>query len=354
MPEVSYGRCVCAQRDSGPLTDVSIDEGVDGYADAYVDAPYYPDDVFYYADVVPDSYYYYPDSPYCYYPPYCGNGYMVDSNCQCVLCAQTCPLGQTQGYACSGCVACNACPQGLVAGPNCSCVPPGTEAGPPPPVDSGDGGGPACVLEGYYTCAAGSWCQLGTCPDNVTQYGCYCDATGKATCDLSCPKPPACSIPGQAACPYGSQCVYGSCADPAATLLVCSCYSGGSAYCSTTTCGEGGVPYQDAGPPADAGVTCLLEGYTTCSAGQFCSLGTCPGGTQYGCFCNQDGTATCNLTCPPAPPCQIPGEGECAFGSQCTFGTCGGGSGTLLSCYCGYGGASCNTYQCTEGGFGGG
>jgi hypothetical protein len=347
-------------------------------ARVYADAPYVSYDAssssvdggYYGGDDGGGGYYGGYDGGYYCYPYYgyygnpCGTGYVRDQYCGCVACAETCPPGQTPGVGCSACVACPySCPAGFVDGPGCTCVPRGTDAGIiTPPVDAGeagvgaDAGGVTCVLEGYYSCAAGSWCQLGVCPDGKTQYGCYCSPDGKATCDLSCPVPPPCTIPGEGTCPYGAQCVYGSCAaDPGGALLVCSCYSSGTAYCSTTSCADGGAWYIDAGaPPADAGVTCLLEGYVSCNAGSYCSLGTCPDGkTPYGCFCNADGTATCDLTCPPAPPCDIPGEGLCPYQTQCVYGTCSGGAGTLLSCYCGYGGsASCYTYPCSEGGVG--
>jgi hypothetical protein len=330
--------------------------------DAPFDVSVYPDTSIY--DV------YYP--PYdVYYPPdvgddvncppyYCGNGYTTDQFCQCVPCNSTCPYGQQAGPGCNGCVACPyQCPANFDYGPNCGCVPHGTEAGAPPPTDGGDGGGVTCQIEGYYSCTAGSWCELGICPGGTTQYGCYCNMDGTATCDLSCPVPPPCAIPGQGTCPYGAQCVYGSCANnPNGDLLVCSCNSGGpsggSAYCYTASCADGGPFIGDGGifedgGGNDAGVTCLLEGYRSCSAGSFCSLGTCPNGTtQYGCLCNADGTATCDLTCPAPPPCVIPGEGTCPYGTQCTFGTCNGGVGTTLTCYCAYGGsANCYTSSCS-------
>jgi hypothetical protein len=284
----------------------------------------------------------------------CGNGYSQNSNCQCVRCDDTCPAGESPGDNCVGCIACPyKCPVGLVSGPDCSCVPPGTTT--TGPVDAGDGGGPTCEIAGYLQCAAGSWCALGTCPDNKTQFGCYCDASGHSTCQLECPTPPPCTIPGEGTCPYGSQCAFGSCSSASDTQLVCSCYQNGQAYCSTTSCEAGAFVGPDSG--SGSGVTCLLEGYLTCNAGSFCSVATCPDGTtQVGCFCNADGTATCQVDCPPPPPCVIPGEGTCPFGSQCTFGTCNGSSGTLLSCSCNYGStsASCYTYPCSQASFDGG
>jgi hypothetical protein len=164
--------------------------------------------------------------------------------------------------------------------------------------------------------------------------------------------PPPCMIPGQGTCPYNSQCVFDSCAtDASGGALVCSCSSGGSASCYTTSCSgllEGGVASVDAG---DAGVTCLLEGYYSCSAGSWCQLGNCADGTPYGCTCNADGTASCRLTCPNPAACTIPGEGTCPFGSSCLFGSCNGSSGTLLSCYCNAGGSAyCNTISCADAG----
>lgn len=203
------------------------------------------------------------------------------------------------------------------------------------------------MLEGYYACSAGSWCQLGICPDGTTQYGCYCNQDGTASCALTCPVPPPCTIPGQGTCPYGAQCAFGCAADASSTALVCSCNSGGVAYCNTTPCNalEGGIgPSVDAG---DGGVTCLLEGYYACSAGSWCPLGVCPDNTtQYGCTCNADGTATCRLTCPTPAPCTIPGEGTCPYQTSCIFGTCVGEAGTQLSCYCSGSSASCYTIPC--------
>ncbi len=366
--------CACV---GGALPDAGPDDSP--YYPPVYDAPYYPPpsmDAPYY----PYPPYPYDSGPYC---PYynngynpCGTGYTMGPNCQCELCPDTCPIGEMPGLGCNGCTACTTrCPAGFDYGPSCTCVPHGVDAGPPVPPDASDGGG-GCLLEGYNNCAAGSWCQLGTCPDGRTEYGCYCDQKGNATCSLTCPVPPPCTIPGQAACPYGQQCVYGSCsADPASDLLVCSCNSGSlyfpggpgfppgyppgystdggspasSASCYTASCADGGPQYlPDAGPPS-GGVTCLLEGYYSCSAGSYCSLGTCPDGTPYGCTCNQDGTATCDLTCPPPPPCQIPGEGSCPYGTSCVFGCGSGSNGTGLSCYCGWGGsANCNTVQCSQ------
>jgi hypothetical protein len=348
--EVLNGECVCvaigtptppidATAPIGVLDAASDSTTSDAPSITYFDAPY-P------IDVGP------PDTGYCpFYPNnYCGNGYTLSNtpSCQCVPCAATCPAGQSPGPNCNGCVACNYnCPAGLVAGDNCSCVPPGTASTPPK-----DPGGPSCMLEGTYTCAAGSWCPLGTCPDGKTEYGCYCDATGKSTCALECPTPPPCQIPGQGTCPYGSQCVYGSCSSASDTELACSCYQNGQAYCSTVSC-DAGISGPDAGS-SDGGVTCLLEGYTTCNAGSFCAVSTCPDGTQVGCTCNADGTATCDLTCPTPKPCTIPGEGTCPYGSQCTFGTCNGNSGSLLSCYCNGTSVSCYTMSCSQVAFDGG
>lgn len=338
--------CISRPRDAGP--DVTTFPE---------DAPYEYDSPYYYPDVgySYDAPYFYPDGscPFYNYNP-CQPGYTLNAGCSCNLCPAVCPTGQTPGPGCNGCTACTSkCPVGFDYGPSCSCVPEGVEAGPPGPTDSGDAG-VSCLVEGYTTCAPDSWCQLGTCPDGTSQYGCYCDHDGNSTCSLSCPIPPPCDIPGQASCPYGQQCIYGSCStDPAASLLVCSCNSygsSGSAYCYTASCADGGPQYlPDAGPPNSGGVTCLLEGYYTCNAGSFCPVGSCPDGSQYGCFCNQDGTATCNLNCPTPPPCQIPGEGSCPYGTSCVFGCGGGSAGTGLSCYCGWGGsANCSTQPCSQ------
>jgi hypothetical protein len=361
------GACVCliVPRDAGP----------DGTTAEY-DAPYVPpppyDATYYPPPPYPDASIYYPDTGTAYYPdggPFCGyyppgypyacpSGYTLGPNCTCDLCSATCPIGEQPGPGCNGCTTCTTtCPAGFDYGPSCGCVPQGVDAGPPAPPDAGDAG-VSCLIEGYNTCAPDTWCALGTCPNGTTQYGCYCDHDGKATCSLSCPVPAPCEIPGQASCPVGQSCIYGSCAsDPNGDLLVCTCntysYYGsdaGSASCYTASCADGGPQYlPDAGQPNDGGVSCLLEGYTYCNAGSFCPIATCPGGTSVGCFCNQDGTSTCDLTCPPVAPCEIPGEGTCPYGTSCVFGCGGGTTGTGLSCYCQWGGgASCSTEPCSE------
>ena len=282
----------------------------------------------------------------------CSAGYSLNANCDCEPCANSCPTGQVPGPGCNGCIACStACPAGFDDGPSCGCVPHGTNPVPTPPADAGNG--VTCLLEGDQSCGAGSWCEMGLCPDGTTQYGCYCNADGTATCSLTCPAGPSCPIPGHADCAPGHQCVYGSCASASSdALLICSCNQygdGGTAYCYTASCADGGPPLPDAGAGNSGGVTCLLAGYSTCNAGSWCSLGTCPDGTtQYGCFCNEDGTATCNLVCPQPPPCDIPGEGTCPYGTSCNFG-CGSQTGTGLTCYCGPGGsARCNTIPCNQ------
>jgi hypothetical protein len=342
--ELLNGACGCVAVEPPPEElDASVDV-------TEIDAP-----VVTYYDVypVPDAFPYTPDSSPCSFLPtnYCGPGYALDG-CSCVQCSSSsCPSGQTPGAGCNGCIACSSkCPQGFVFGAGCSCVPTGTVQ---PAID---GGGPTCTLGGYNTCGAGQWCSLGTCPDGQTQYGCYCDSQGHSTCQLECPTPPPCTIPGQGTCPYGSECLFGTCGSGSDSLLACSCYQNGQAYCSTVSC-EAGVTLPDGGvTDGGGGVTCLLEGYVTCNAGSFCPVGTCPDNqTQYGCFCNADGTATCDLDCPPPAPCVIPGEGTCPSGTQCQYGTCNGTSGSILSCSCYAGNASCYTYSCAQGnGFDGG
>src|SRR6202142_1267414 len=117
-------------------------------------------------------------------------------------CSLACPAGQTGSFDCVGCVACPiGCPAGFEYGAECGCIPHGVDAG----VDSGDAGGVACLLEGYDECAPGSWCGLGICPHGNTQYGCYCNRDGTATCQLVCPSPPPCTIPGLGTCAYDTQ-----------------------------------------------------------------------------------------------------------------------------------------------------
>ena len=317
------------------------------------DAPHASDSPYSYSSDSPtydEPYPYSSDAPYdegpsCA-PTACGPGYEANPYCQCIACTNACPAGQSPAAGCGGCTPCAyKCPASFAYGTSCSCGPPGVDAGP----NGVDAGGVSCLLEGNYSCSAGSWCQLGICPDNTTQYGCYCNHDGTASCDLTCPVPPPCTIPGEGTCPYGAQCVFDNCAaDAASTELVCNCNSGGNASCYTSPCGalDAGISSEvDAG---DGGVTCLLEGYYPCSAGSWCQLGLCPDNTtQYGCTCNADGTATCQLTCPAPPPCTIPGEGTCPYGTWCTFGTCAGNTGTQLSCYCESGGfASCSTVPC--------
>ncbi|MDP9002284.1 MAG: hypothetical protein M3O46_19505 [Myxococcota bacterium] len=355
-----------ASQDSAPgSTDASYDapfydspynsDASSSDASNYNDAigPYYFDARYQYdAPYSYDAPYYY-DSPFTCGPTACGPGYEATPSCQCLACTNACPVGQTPMAGCGGCGPCGyQCPAGFGYGSGCNCGPPGTDAGPNPGPDSGpvpaDAGGVTCLLQGYYACSAGSWCQLGICPDNTTQYGCYCNADGTATCNLICPAPPPCTIPGQGTCAYGAQCVYDSCAADASSMaLVCSCYGAGNASCYTTPCSnlDGGV---DGAVATDGGVTCMLEGYRPCSAGSWCPLGICPDNTtEYGCTCNADGTATCRLTCPAPPPCTIPGEGVCPYGTSCVFGTCSGNTGTQLVCNCNAGGSAyCNTVPC--------
>jgi hypothetical protein len=357
-------KCACISVDSGIIVDsaVPIDAPVDvSPPDATQDVArdvttdqYRPDvsppyDAF--IDVPP----FFVDSPVSCDPTSCGQGYIAMPGgggfCYCTACTNACPSGQTPAAGCGGCTACSAkCPTGFVYGSGCNCGPPGTNAGPNTADGGPDGGGVTCMLQGYTACTAGSWCQLGVCPDGTTQYGCYCNPDGTANCSLTCPIPPPCTIPGEGTCAYGSQCVFGDCAaDASAAALVCSCNSGGSASCYTSSCSS---IVQDGGADAgDGGVTCLLEGSYACSAGSWCQLGICPDNTTpYGCTCNADGTATCRLTCPTAA-CTIPGEGTCPVGMSCMFGTCNGSSGTQLSCYCySAGNAYCNTISCAEGG----
>ncbi|HLK40434.1 MAG TPA: hypothetical protein VKU41_26965 [Polyangiaceae bacterium] len=322
---------------SPPLEDAPSD-GTLTYADSPPPPPY--DATFVDSPVVD-----------CFDASLCGPGNTVNASCQCVPCANTCPIGQTPAAGCGSCVACPyACPAGLVDGPGCSCLPPGVDGG--PQSDAGDAATVVCSLMGYDACPAGSWCQLGVCPDGKTQYGCFCNADGTTNCQVVCPAPPPCVIPGQGTCPYNASCAFDTCTnDPSATAFVCSCGQNGQAYCSSYPCSgiDGGVifPFGDSGAPP--GTSCLLEGYDTCPVGQFCQLGTCPDGTTpYGCTCNADGTASCQLACPPPPPCTIPGEGTCPYGQSCTFGNCATG---VLTCYCQSGGrASCFSSPSCDGG----
>jgi hypothetical protein len=154
----------------------------------------------------------------------------------------------------------------------------------------------------------------------------------------------------------GQQCIYGAdaCQGDSGTILACSCNNGSSAYCNSISCAYASYYVTDAGPEtgADAGPSCYLQGYTQCPVGQYCELGTCPGGSSYGCTCNADGTTNCNLQCPPPPPCTIPGVGTCPNGQYCTFGTCSSSSDSLLNCSCYNGSASCYTSACTDAGEG--
>jgi hypothetical protein len=229
-PEGSYptydgGACGCTwyEEDAGP--------------GGYPDAPYYPE----------DAPYYYPDAPYYPYdaacpPTACGEGYEATPECQCIACANSCPPGETPNAGCTACAACpDPCPSGFEFGEGCGCKPIGANDAAAPPADAGI----YCEIGGYGQCAAGSWCELGVCQDGVTQYGCYCDASGVATCDLTCPPPPPCNIPGLGTCAYGQECTYGSCSD-AGAVLSCFCESAGQAYCYTTGCGaDAGVIYVD-------------------------------------------------------------------------------------------------------------
>jgi len=333
----------------GTRADAHQDEGQDSPEPSPYDATV--DDSAYSSDS-PPSYDAYFDSNFCG-PMACGPGSAATPDCQCVPCAGSCPAVETQSAGCGTCTACAyKCPASFVYagsehGNTCDCEPPGADAGPPFGADAGA----TCVLEGNYNCSAGSWCPLGICPDNITQYGCFCNPDGTTTCDLTCPTPPPCTIPGLGTCPYGSQCAFGDCAGAAPTAVVCSCNRGGNSSCSTSPCGDGGLGFH--ADTAEAGKTCQLEDQSPCSAGSWCPLGLCPDGTtRYGCTCNADGTATCDLRCPVPPPwsCGIPGEGMCPYGTTCFFGSCASdGGGTLRACQChAIGPGWCATVACAE------
>jgi hypothetical protein len=236
-----------------------------------------------------------------------------------------------------------------VSGPGCSCLPPDAS----PPVEAGqptdgstDGSGPGCWI-GYNFCALNTWCQLGVCQDSGVQYGCYCNADGTADCKLTCPPPPPCYIPGFGSCPVNTSCDVGQCPDGGGPIS-CYCYGGGGYSCNSSCTGaEGGT--LDAAPPPDAstGPGCWLEGYQFCPSGTFCAIGTCEDNvTQYGCFCNADGTADCKVDCPAPQPCHIPNYGDCPVNTTCVVGKCPDG-GSDITCSCELGGSyycngSCN------------
>jgi len=194
-----------------------------------------------------------PPGPSCTcvcYPNLCPPSYGTTDNCECVQCpANACPSGQTPGESCGSCVGCQTqCPTGFSYGSECNCVPDGVDAG-----NGVDAGGVFCEIGGYYgVCAAGSWCELGVCPESTIEYGCYCNLDGTATCNVTCPIPPPCVIPGLGTCPYNTSCNYGSCAADASDYLQCYCEGNNQAYCQTYSCGgeDGGVgfPVGDAGP----------------------------------------------------------------------------------------------------------
>jgi len=332
-------------------------------------------------------------SPYCPPFPYsCPNGYTMNSTtCGCELCSMTCPAGETPGPNCQSCIACPySCPAGYDVGPSCSCTPHVTDSGvptgdanpgvPDAETDASEAGSRNCLLGGNMYCNAGSWCQMGVCPDGTTQYGCYCNSDGTSTCSLNCPGTTSCDIPGEpGVCPLGVDCMYGTCSSSSSTVLICNCYNNGAigigygggtgsgggivvlpptmggsgASCYTTTCGDldagngfdgGPINYYvpDGGPVPPA---CLIEGYLACPVGQFCALGTCPSGTPYGCTCNADGGANCNMNCG-TTDCDIPGEGICPDGTSCNFGSCADAGASILTCSCYGGAASCYTSSC--------
>ncbi|MGH7734485.1 MAG: hypothetical protein ACREOE_12495, partial [Gemmatimonadales bacterium] len=290
-----HGSCVCQLVDNGSdasdgdLLDADVSDSTDGQpADVTsfdegpaVDSPYdydvQPsyDGMPYYADGYPVD-----QEVYCGYSSYCGPGYTWEASngyCQCVACQMVCPNGETPDNSCTSCVACTtACPAGFYVGQNCNCIPDGVDAGPPPIIEAGpmtgEGGStPGCTLEGYRTCPLGSWCELGVCPDNKTQYGCYCDTAGNTTCNLACPQPQACTIPGLGTCAAGQACIFGAsaCQGDSGSVLECSCYSnGGNASCYSLSCAQYESYYGpdsgfDSGPSdTDGGPSCYLQGYT--------------------------------------------------------------------------------------------
>jgi hypothetical protein len=185
------------------------------------------------------------------------------------------------------------------------------------PVEAAPGDGPYC---GYVYCS----------PGYMTDAYCNCVACNTV-------------------CPLGEMPQYG-CGECAPCTTVCP--AGFTQTGPNCGCVPQGV---DAGPPpppeagVDAGAGCSLEGYTQCPPNSWCSLGTCGDGkTQYGCYCNADGTTTCNLACPQPPACEIPGLGTCPSGTSCLYGACQGDAGSLLYCQCNNGSTYCDTLPCSE------
>ncbi len=294
---------------------------------------------------------YIPDSS-CF--AFCPPGYVQTPECSCVStfpddggCVCT-PYGCNCGFDAS----CAPCPSGTQLDSNdCQCIP--LDAS----VDAHAGNdasvGPGCWLEGYQYCPGDTWCELGSCP-NGTQTGCYCNANCKASCSVECPPPAPCYIPSFGDCPAGASCAVGPCPNPADGSVVCFCSQDGTFSCDSSCNGasDGGP---ETGPtPTDAGPGCYLSvgygypygpygGTEFCASGTFCELGVCPDGvTQYGCFCNADGTASCSLSCPPPPPCYVPGYGDCAVNTTCTVGMCPNNGGPI-NCTCYQGGS----YTCS-------
>lgn len=265
---------------------------------------------------------------------------------------------------------CAPCPSGTTLDTSsCQCIPLDASVDAAPKGDASTG--PGCWLEGYDYCASDTWCTLGYCPDG-TQTGCFCNATGTATCSVQCPAPPPCYIPTYGNCPAAATCIVAPCANPQDGSISCTCSQDGSYSCDGSCSGpvDGGIVDASTGTSTDAGPGCWFSvgyggvpvgppgilpfgGTQYCASNTYCQLGVCEDRvTPYGCFCNADGTSTCTLACPPPPPCYIPGYGNCAVNTSCDIGACPAGGGSI-SCFCSQGGY----YDCsggcdgTDGGF---
>jgi len=180
------------------------------------------------------------------------------------------------------------------------------------------------------------WCApIGyTCPNGyVMDSMCKCEL-----CSMTCPagETPGSGCQSCVACPYSCPAGYDLGPNCACTPHVTD---SGIDTGTESDSGDSSTGVHDAeadASDASAASSCLLGGSVYCNVDSWCQMGVCPDGkTQYGCYCNSDGTSSCSLNCPGATSCEIPGEsGECPLGSNCMYGSCSSSSSAVLICNC--------------------
>ncbi len=156
-----------------------------------------------------------------------------------------------------------------------------------------------CVLPSNLACAAGSWCEVGTCADQSTT-SCYCpaDGSGRLQCDRTCGAPDgglrdsvvgggktlACALPNLSLCPVGALCLTDTCAN--GSKVACRCESTGELMCNGCS-----VPEDGAFGPA-----CALPDGTWIDVDKQAQVGACSDGRPIICSCSPLGIR-CNVPC---------------------------------------------------------